>query len=193
MDALPLTVTELALPGVLLLAPRVFRDERGFFLETFQQERYATHGLDAAFVQENHSRSRRGILRGLHFQRQRPQGKLVRVARGVVYDVAVDLRVGSPTFGQHVSATLSDEDHRQLWLPPGIAHGFCVLSDVADVLYSCTEFYDAADEGGIRWDDPDIGIAWPVEAPTLSARDAALPRLRDLSPEELPAATALVE
>jgi dTDP-4-dehydrorhamnose 3,5-epimerase len=181
-----LTVTELAVPGVLLIEPRVFRDERGFFLETFRQERYAAYGMDAPFVQENHSRSRRNTLRGLHFQRRRPQGKLVRVARGAVYDVAVDVRPDSPTFGQHVGVTLSDENHRQLWLPPGLAHGFCVLSEEADFLYACTEPYDASDEGGVCWDDPDLDIPWPVAQPMLSARDRALPPLRDLAPDDLP-------
>ena len=137
-------------------------------------------------MQDNHSRSRRGTLRGLHFQRRHPQGKLVACARGSIYDVVVDLRAGSPTFGRSYGVTLSDEDHRQLWIPPGLAHGFCVLSDEADFLYKCTDYYRPDDEGGIAWDDPDLGIAWPVEAPLLSEKDRRLPRLRDLGPEDLP-------
>jgi dTDP-4-dehydrorhamnose 3,5-epimerase len=181
-----MTVTELEISGVLLIEPRVFRDDRGFFLEAYHADRYASVGLSWRFVQDNHSRSRRNTLRGLHFQRRHPQGKLVRVARGEVLDVVVDVRRGSPTFGQHLSVILSDYDHRQLWVPPGLAHGFFVLSEVADFMYACTDFYRPEDEGGIRWDDPDLGIQWPVGEPLLSGRDLALPRLRDVVPEDLP-------
>jgi dTDP-4-dehydrorhamnose 3,5-epimerase len=180
------TVRETALPGVLEIEPRVFRDDRGFFLERYHAERYHAHGLDAAFVQDNHSRSVRGVLRGLHFQRRHPQGKLVECARGAIYDVVVDLRPGSPTFGRWTSVTLSDADGRQLWVPPGLAHGFCVLTEEADVLYKCTAPYRPDDEGGLVWDDPDLGIAWPIAAPLLSVKDAALPRLRGLAPDDLP-------
>ncbi|MDX1420981.1 MAG: dTDP-4-dehydrorhamnose 3,5-epimerase [Rubricoccaceae bacterium] len=181
-----MTVHETEIPGVLLVALRVFGDARGFFLERYHAERYRAHGIDAAFVQDNHSRSRRGTLRGLHFQRRHPQGKLVECVRGAVYDVVVDLRRGSPTFGRAYGVTLSDAEPRQLWIPPGLAHGFCVLSDEADFLYKCTDVYRPDDEGGVAWDDPDLGIAWPVEAPLLSEKDRHLPRLRDLAPEDLP-------
>jgi dTDP-4-dehydrorhamnose 3,5-epimerase len=137
-------------------------------------------------VQDNHSRSRRGTLRGLHFQRRYPQGKLVECVRGAVFDVVVDLRNSSPTFGRSYAITLSDEDHRQLWIPPGLAHGFCVLSDEADFLYKCTDYYRPDDEGGVAWDDPDLAVAWPVDDPLLSEKDRRLPRLRDLEPNDLP-------
>lgn len=181
-----MTVVELDLPGVLLIRPLVFRDERGFFLETYHAPRYAAHGIAGPFVQDNHSRSRRGVLRGLHFQRRFPQGKLIRVTRGRVFDVVVDLRADSPTFGRHATVTLADDDPAQLWVPPGFAHGFCVLSDEADFLYKCTEVYRPEDEGGIRWDDPDLAIPWPVQEPLLSPRDRVLPRLADLGPDQLP-------
>lgn len=182
-------VIETALAGLLVVEPRVFEDERGFFMESFQAERYRAHGVEAEFVQDNHSRSRRGVLRGLHFQRRHPQGKLIYTVRGAVYDVAVDLRRGSPTFGRHVGLVLSDENRRQLYVPPGFAHGFCVLSDWADVTYKCTDFYRPGDEGGVRWDDPDLAIRWPLDGPpVLSEKDAALPRLADLAPEDLPRA-----
>lgn len=182
-----MTVRETSLPGLLVVEPRVFEDARGFFLERYHAGRYAEAGLDAAFVQDNHSRSRRGTVRGLHFQRRHPQGKLVEVARGRIWDVAVDLRRGSPTFGRWEAVELSDATHRQLWVPPGFAHGFAVLSDVADVLYKCTDVYRPGDEGGVAWDDPDLGVAWPVEAPpVLSDKDRALPRLAELEPGDLP-------
>jgi dTDP-4-dehydrorhamnose 3,5-epimerase len=181
------TVTPTAIPDVLLIKPTVYSDERGFFLESYRAERYAAAGISEPLVQLNHSRSRRGTLRGLHFQRRHPQGKLVRVACGEVFDVAVDVRPGSPTFGQQVSAVLSDENHHQLWIPGGIAHGFCVLSDSADFLYGVTDIYRPDDEGGIRWDDPDLGIVWPVDAPIMSQRDRTLPRLAELGPDMLPA------
>ncbi len=178
--------TETELPGVILVEPDVHRDARGFFLETYQQARYAQGGIRASFVQDNFSRSTRNTLRGLHGQTRRPQGKLLRVVRGAVLDVAVDVRRGSPDFGRWVSAELSDENFRQLYVPPGFAHGFCVLSESADLTYKCTEFYDGGDEYAIAWDDPDIGIAWPVSEPVLSPRDAQAPRLKQLE-SELPA------
>lgn len=181
-----LTIHETPIPGVLLVEPRVFEDARGFFLEGYHAERYRAHGIAASFVQDNHSHSRRGVLRGLHFQRRHPQGKLVACVRGVVYDVVVDLRKNSPTFGRPHGVRLSDAQPRQLWVPPGLAHGFCVLSDEADVLYKCTDYYRPDDEGGLVWDDPDLGIAWPVAAPLLSEKDRGLPRLRELAPEDLP-------
>lgn len=184
-----MTVRETALPGVLVVEPRVFGDARGFFLERYHAERYAEAGIPAAFVQDNHSRSVRGTLRGLHFQRSHPQGKLVEAVRGRIWDVAVDVRPGSPTFGQWEGVTLTEDSHRQLWVPPGFAHGFCVLSAEADVLYKCTDVYRPDDEGGVRWDDPDLGIEWPLDAaPLLSAKDRALPLLADLAAADLPAA-----
>jgi dTDP-4-dehydrorhamnose 3,5-epimerase len=166
------------LPGVVLVEPDVHRDARGFFLETFHAARYREGGIAHDFVQDNQSRSQRGTLRGLHAQRQRPQGKLVRAVRGEIFDVAVDIRPGSPTFGKHVAARLSEENFHQLFVPPGFAHGFCVLSEVAEVEYKCTAFYDRADEIGIRWDT--AGIDWPLRDPLLSAKDAALPSLDEV-------------
>ncbi|WP_137971671.1 dTDP-4-dehydrorhamnose 3,5-epimerase [Pseudomonas sp. F(2018)] len=173
-------VIETVLPGVLIIEPKMFGDARGFFLESFQVERYREAGIDLPFVQDNHSRSRRGVLRGLHFQRSRPQGKLVRVSRGAVYDVAVDIDPTSPTCGRFVGVELSDENHRQMWVPPGYAHGFCVLSDIADFEYKCTDLYFPEDEGGLMWNDPDVNIPWPIEAPQLSAKDQLNPSLRRL-------------
>jgi dTDP-4-dehydrorhamnose 3,5-epimerase len=166
------------LPGVLVIEPDVFRDARGFFLETFQAQRYREGGIAYDFVQDNHSRSVRGTLRGLHAQRMRPQGKLVRALRGEIFDVAVDIRPGSKTFGRHVSVTLSEENFRQLFVPPGFVHGFCVLSEVAEIEYKCTTYYDKSDEIGVRWDT--AGIDWPVKEPLLSPKDAALPTLAEL-------------
>ena len=173
-------VIETQLAGVLIVEPKVFGDHRGFFLETFQVERYRDVGIGLPFVQDNHSRSQRGVLRGLHFQRTRPQGKLVSVSRGAVYDVAVDINPDSPTCGQYVGVELNDENHRQLWVPPGYAHGFCVLSEVADFQYKCTDLYFPADEGGLLWSDPDVNIPWPLDTPQLSAKDQANPTLRQL-------------
>ena len=175
-------VVETALPGVLIIEPKAFGDHRGFFLETFQVERYREAGITLPFVQDNHSRSQRGVLRGLHFQKTRPQGKLVSVSRGAVYDVAVDIDPASATYGRFVGVELNDDNHRQMWVPPGYAHGFCVLSEVADFQYKCTDFYFPADEGGLLWNDPDVGIPWPITEPQLSAKDANNPRLRDLKP-----------
>ena len=175
-------VIETALPGLVIIEPKVFGDHRGFFLETFQVDPYREAGITLPFVQDNHSRSQRGVLRGLHFQKTRPQGKLVSVSRGAVYDVAVDIDPASATYGQFVGVELNDDNHRQLWIPPGYAHGFCVLSEVADFQYKCTDFYFPADEGGLLWNDPDVGIPWPITEPQLSAKDANNPRLRDLTP-----------
>ncbi len=173
-------ITTTALPGVLIIEPKAFGDARGFFLETFQSERYAKAGITLPFVQDNHSRSQRGVLRGLHLQSNRPQGKLVSVSRGSVFDVAVDIDPQSATFGQYVGVELSDDNHLQLWIPPGYAHGFCVLSEVADFQYKCTDFYYPEDEAGIIWNDPDVNIAWPLDNPLLSEKDQQLPRLREL-------------
>jgi len=166
------------LPGVMVVEPDVHRDARGFFLETFHARRYRESGIPYDFVQDNHSRSVRATLRGLHAQRTRPQGKLVRALRGEIFDVAVDIRPGSKTFGRWTAAVLSEENFRQMFVPPGFAHGFCVLSDVAEVEYKCTDFYDRSDEIGVLWNS--AGIEWPVKEPLLSAKDAALPRLEDL-------------
>lgn len=175
-----MNVIETALPGVLIIEPKTFGDQRGFFLESFQVERYREAGIDLPFVQDNHSRSPYGVLRGLHFQRTCPQGKLVSVSRGAVYDVAVDIDPQSATCGQFVGVELNDENHRQLWVPPGYAHGFCVLSDVADFQYKCTDLYFPEDEDGLIWNDSEIGIPWPVEAPKLSTKDQQNPTLREL-------------
>ena len=168
------------LPGVIVVEPVVHRDARGFFLESFHEEKFRAGGIDARFVQDNHSASTRGTLRGLHAQWRKPQGKLVRVLSGEIFDVAVDARRGSPTFGQWVGEVLSAENVRQLWVPAGFVHGFCVLSERAEVEYKCTDFYDPGGELSVIWNDPDIGIEWPVKEPVLSAKDAAAPRLRDV-------------
>lgn len=160
--------------GAVIIEPKVFGDERGFFLETFQAERYKElAGINLDFVQDNHSRSGKNVLRGLHFQKTRPQGKLVRVVRGEVFDVAVDIRKDSPTYGQWAGVYLTEENKRQFWVPPGLAHGFVVLSDVADFEYKCTDYYDPTDEGCLIWNDPEVGIIWPegIE-PILSAKDS---------------------
>ncbi|RME60787.1 dTDP-4-dehydrorhamnose 3,5-epimerase [Candidatus Parcubacteria bacterium] len=183
-------VIETELPGVLIIEPQVYEDARGFFLESFHAERYAKFGIPGAglrFVQDNHSRSRKGVLRGLHFQLKQPQGKLVSVARGRVFDVVADVNPDSASFGRWVGVELSDENHRQMWIPPGYAHGFFVLSDVADFQYKCTAFYDPDSDAGVAWNDPDLAINWPVSKPLLSARDQALPRLKDAPRDRLPA------
>jgi dTDP-4-dehydrorhamnose 3,5-epimerase len=174
-----LNVIETPLPGVLLLEPKVFRDDRGFFLETYHTIRFREARITAEFVQDNHSRSVRGVLRGLHYQEPNAQGKLVRCPRGVLFDVAVDIRKGSPHFGKWFGAELSEENLRMLWIPPGFAHGFCAVSDVADLMYKCTALYDASADHTLAWNDPDIAIAWPVANPSLSPKDAAAPRLKD--------------
>ena len=169
------------LKGCVIIEPRVFGDDRGFFLETFQAIRYKQEaGIDLPFVQDNHSRSARGVLRGLHFQKTKPQGKLVRVVRGEVYDVAVDIRKGSATFGEWEGVILSEDNKKQFWVPPGFAHGFVVLSDTADFEYKCTDYYDPSDEGSILWSDPNIDIPWPIANPVLSTKDESAKRLVDL-------------
>jgi dTDP-4-dehydrorhamnose 3,5-epimerase len=178
-------VTATENPDVLLIEPDVFRDSRGFFMETFHAEKFRSHGLPETFVQDNHSRSTRGVLRGLHYQLEHAQGKLVRVVSGEVLDVAVDIRKGSPFFGKWVGAVLSEENLKQMYIPPGFAHGFCVLSEQADVLYKCTDFYTPGDEYGIAWDDPDIGIEWPRLDYVLSDKDRRYPCLKD-SGDRLP-------
>ena len=173
-------IEETALAGVVVAYPDVFRDERGFLLESYSRERYDQfEALRCDFVQDNHSRSRRGVLRGLHFQEREPQGKLVRVSRGRVFDVAVDINPASSTFRQHVGVYLDDIDHAQLFIPPGYAHGFCVLSEVADFEYKCTAHYRPDDARGVSWDDPSIGIQWPVKNPAVSAADRRNPTLSE--------------
>jgi dTDP-4-dehydrorhamnose 3,5-epimerase len=176
-----MNVVKTKLHDCVIIEPMVFDDERGFFLETFQAERYAKlGGITLAFVQDNHSRSSKSVLRGLHYQKTKPQGKLVRVVRGEVYDVALDIRQGSPTFGQWEGVILSEENKRQFWVPPGFAHGFVVLSDTADFEYKCTDYYDPSDEGCVLWNDPDLDIPWPLADPILSSKDASADRLVDL-------------
>lgn len=167
------------LAGVMLIKPRIWGDSRGYFVETWQQERYAAAGIDGPFVQDNHSMSTCGILRGLHFQKTRPQGKLVSVSLGKVFDVAVDIRPGSPTLGQWYGVELTQDNQWQLWVPPGMAHGFVVTSQVAHFHYKCTDYYCPEDEGGIRWDDPDLAVAWPVTQPLLSEKDQQTPSWRE--------------
>lgn len=166
-----------ALPEVFVIEPKVFGDQRGFFFEAFQAERYASYGITQSFVQDNISRSAKGVLRGLHLQNPRGQGKLATVLRGSVLDVAVDVRLGSPTFGRHASAELSEENRRQMWIPRGFAHGFLVLSETAEVFYKCDEFYSPAYEISLRWNDPVFCIKWGIESPCLSTRDAEAPFL----------------
>ena len=178
-------VTATENPEVLLIEPDVFRDPRGFFMETFHARKFRLQGLPELFVQDNHSRSSRGVLRGLHYQLKHPQGKLVRVVSGEVLDVAVDIRRGSPFFGRWAGAVLSEDNLKQMYIPPGFAHGFCVLSERADVLYKCTDFYTPGDEYGIAWDDPDLGIEWPALDYVLSDKDRHYPRLKD-SGDRLP-------
>ena len=168
-----MNVIETSLQGCVIIEPAVYGDERGFFLETFQTKKYATvAGIHTPFVQDNHSRSTRGVLRGLHFQKTKPQGKLVRVVRGEVFDVAVDLRKGSTTFGRWEGVILSENNKRQFWVPPGFAHGFLVLSEIADFEYKCTDYYDPSDEGCVLWNDPDLNIDWPLDNPILSKKDS---------------------
>ena len=176
-----MNVIETKLTDCVIIEPNVFGDERGFFLETFQAERYAdVAGIKLPFVQDNHSRSSRGVLRGLHFQKTKPQGKLVRVVRGEVYDVAIDIRAGSATYGQWEAVVLSDKNKKQFWVPPGFAHGFLVMSDFADFEYKCTDYYDPSDEGSLLWSDSDLNISWPIDSPILSEKDAQAPFLAEL-------------
>jgi len=179
-------ITHTTLPGVLIIKPQVFQDDRGYFFETYHQRRYQEGGIDAIFVQDNHSHSVKGVLRGLHYQRSHAQGKLVQVISGAVFDVAVDIRRNSPTFGQWTGVHLSTDNHFQLFVPEGFAHGFCVLSETAEVLYKCTDFYAPGDEGGILWSDPDIHIDWPIQNPILSDKDSKYSCLRDISSDLLP-------
>jgi dTDP-4-dehydrorhamnose 3,5-epimerase len=181
-----MNIIETAIPEVKIIEPKVFGDSRGFFLESYHAKRYAEAGIHGTFVQDNHSRSAKNVLRGLHFQLKHAQGKLVRITEGEVFDVAVDIRHGSPTFGKWVGDVLSGENHRQLWVPPGFAHGFCVLSDTADFLYKCTDYYYPEDEGSIIWNDTDLGIEWPLENPVLSEKDANAPKLADIAENDLP-------
>jgi dTDP-4-dehydrorhamnose 3,5-epimerase len=183
-------VLETSLPGVLIVEPRVFGDARGHFFESFAAGRYAAAGIPGPFVQDNISRSRRGILRGLHLQNPHAQGKLVSALVGEVFDVAVDVRVGSPTFGKWVGVTLSEANHRQLWVPPGFAHGFCVTSDEAIFHYKCTDAYHPECELSVRWNDPAIAIEWPVAEPTLNDKDAKALRLADIPRDRLPSFAA---
>jgi len=173
------------LPGVVLIEPDVYRDKRGFFLETYHAGKYRAAGIAGTFVQDNRSHSVHGTVRGLHAQRHRPQGKLVRVLQGEIFDVAVDIRRGSPTFRRWAGVRLSADNFRQIYVPPGFAHGFCVLSEMADVEYKCTELYDPADEFGVLWNDPELGISWPVREPLLSEKDRTAPLLAELT-EVLP-------
>jgi len=175
-----------AFPEVLLVEPKLFRDRRGHFLEIFQGRRYPDYGLPATFVQDNVSFSRQGVVRALHYQLRFPQGKLIMALTGEIWDVVVDVRRGSPTFGKWLSVTLAADPCRQLYVPPGFAHGFAVVSDTATVLYKVTDFYRLEDECGIIWNDPDLAIPWPVTYPVLSDKDLNLPRLRELKPEQLP-------
>lgn len=177
---MPFEFEKLKLDGLVLVKPRVFRDDRGFFIESYKKRDFALAGLPGEFVQDNHSRSSKGVLRGLHYQRgAAAQGKLVRCLSGAILDVGVDLRRGSPAFGKWEAAELTAENAHMLYVPPGFAHGFLVLSGTAEILYKCTAEYSPADEGGIIWNDPEIGVRWPVKDPLLSGRDAALPLLKD--------------
>lgn len=177
-------VIKTTIDGVLLVKPKIFGDARGYFVETWQKERYEECGIDLPFVQDNHSKSSKGILRGLHFQKNHPQGKLVMVSYGEVFDVAVDIRENSPTFGKWYGAILNQENQNQLWIPPGLAHGFVVLSDVAHFHYKCTDYYHPNDEGSIRWNDPELAIDWPIDfEPLLSDKDSKAPWFKDFRKE----------
>ena len=179
-------VIETSLPSVLILDPKVFGDARGFFYESYNKTSFHDAGIEATFIQSNVSRSARGVLRGLHYQWPNPQGKLVSVLEGEVYDVAVDVRHGSPTFGQAEGVMLTAENHRHFWIPEGFAHGFCVVSEFATFTYQCTALYDPKAESGIRWNDADLSIDWPISAPLLSDKDTKAPLLKDVAPERLP-------
>ena len=181
-----LKITPLAIPDVSIITPDVFRDSRGFFIETYQFQKYGLLGIQKPFVQDNHSRSSKGILRGMHYQLNFPQAKLVSVLRGEIFDVAVDIRRGSPTFGRWVGEVLSDENNYQIFIPEGFAHGFCVLSDIVDLVYKCTDFYHPEDDCGINWADEGIGITWPQRNPLTSDKDGRLPFLEKVSPGLLP-------
>lgn len=179
-------VIRTSLPGAVVIEPQVFGDARGFFYESYNQAKYADAGITAKFVQSNVSRSSKGVLRGLHYQWPNPQGKLVSVLEGEVYDVAVDIRRGSPTFGQWAGVMLTADNHRHFWIPEGFAHGFCVLSEYATFSYQCTALYDAKADAGVRWDDAALGIDWPISSPQLSEKDLKAPLLADIPAERLP-------
>ncbi|SDG47599.1 dTDP-4-dehydrorhamnose 3,5-epimerase [Dyella sp. 333MFSha] len=179
-------IVETALPGCIIIEPQVFGDSRGFFYESFNRAKFLDSGIDVTFVQSNVSRSARGVLRGLHYQSPHPQGKLVSVLEGEVYDVAVDIRRGSPTFGKWAGVMLTAENHRQFWIPEGFAHGFCVVSEHATFSYQCTDLYNAQADGGVRWDDPAIGVDWPISEPLLSDKDRKAPLLADIAEDRLP-------
>ncbi|NOT53564.1 MAG: dTDP-4-dehydrorhamnose 3,5-epimerase [Deltaproteobacteria bacterium] len=181
-----MNVIKTDLPGVVIIDPQVFLDDRGFFVETWHQERYQRHGLPEQFVQDNLSASTRGTLRGLHFQHPSDQAKLVYVLQGAVFDVAVDIRVGSLTFGKWISVVLSDENKQQLYIPEGFAHGFCVTSESALVAYKCTDFYNPTADNGVLWNDPDLGINWPTQTPILSPKDSARLPLKAIPAQRLP-------
>lgn len=179
-------VIETTLPGVLIITPEAFGDARGFFMETWNRSRYAELGIPSDFVQDNLSCSAHGVLRGLHYQKPNTQGKLVYVLEGAVYDVAVDIRAGSPTFGKWTATSLSAENKRQMWVPPGFAHGFCVTSESALFAYKCTDIYNPAAEASVRWDDPELGIDWPIIEPMISEKDQTAPLLSGIPQERLP-------
>lgn len=179
-------VTQTAIAGAYLIDLDIHGDRRGFFLESYQRRRYAGYGIDAEFVQDNRSFSQKGVVRGMHYQVEHPIGHLVYVTHGCVFDVGVDLRAGSPTFGRHIAFTLSAESNQQLYLPPGVAHGFCTLGEENEILYKCTEYYYPDDEAGVLWNDPDLKIQWPAMNPVIKPRDAVFPRLKDIDPAKLP-------
>jgi dTDP-4-dehydrorhamnose 3,5-epimerase len=181
-----MNVIKTRLPGVLVLEPDVYSDERGYFLETWNSTRYEKAGIQGPFVQDNISFSRKGVLRGLHFQHPQSQGKLIQVLSGQVVDVAVDIRIGSPTFARWIREIVSDTNHKQLYIPPGFAHGYCVISETAVFSYKCTDFYNSAFENGIIWNDPDLNIDWSVRKPILSIKDSNYARLKDIAPEKIP-------
>lgn len=183
-------VIETSLPGALVIEPQVFGDARGFFYESYNEAKYREMGIDRRFVQSNVSRSARGVLRGLHYQWPNPQGKLVSVLEGDIYDVVVDIRRGSPTFGRWAGVMLTADNHRHFWIPEGFAHGFCVVSEFATFSYQCTALYDREGDAGIRWNDAEVGIDWPVSAPLLSDKDTRAPFLKDVPAERLPIYTA---
>jgi len=181
-----LKVTKTVIDGAYLIDLDMFGDKRGFFLESYEKKRYAEHGIDVDFVQDNRSFSQKGVVRGLHYQINHPIGHLIYVTHGSVFDVGVDLRAGSNTFGKHIAFILSAENNQQLFLPAGIAHGFCTLADDTEILYKCTEYYYPEDEAGVLWNDPDIGIDWPISDPLIKERDAAFPMLKDVPASRLP-------
>ncbi len=181
-----MNIIKTKISGLLIIEPKSYKDERGFFLESYHSKRYKEAGISDQFVQDNHSRSMHGVLRGLHFQVKHPQSQIVTVIQGRIFDVAVDLRLDSSTFGKWFGTELSDKGPRQLYMRPGIAHGFCVLSEWADLHYKVSQHYDAHDEGGLNWNDPEVGIVWPIENPLVNARDAAFPLLKEINKDQLP-------